>query len=299
MRVTMQNDIEFISHYNISEQYTTSFNELAYKLFDTDLTTWLKKGYDVNTVIPFSYVYQGNVIANASANILQITINASTYQAIQISTVMTHPEFRNRGLSKALIHKILHTYEQKVDFFYLFANETVLDFYPKMGFNREEDYSFSLEAKHIKSIPHFQLKRLNMENASDYLVAARIIKQRHTALNCMEISNGTSIMLFHLLIELNDIVYYIQEKNMIVLFEIEGHILHLYDVIATQPYDLQQIVSRLIPHSVRKIHCYFEPNLEHRHVNKTLVHANNDVLFTKSALRSIPKDIYFPLTSRA
>lgn len=296
----MQNDIKFISHYNINEQYTTSFNELAYYLFDTDLTTWLEKGFDVNTVIPFSYVYQDKVIANATANLLHITIDGSTYKTVQISTVMTHPDFRNNGLSKALLHKIIQTYEQEIDFFYLYANETVLNFYPKVGFKRGADYSLTLSAKSlIKNKPHFQLKRLNMENTSDYSLIERIINQRHTALNCMDINNGASILLFQLLIEMDDIIYYIQEEDMIVIFEIDGHILHLYDVISIKSYDLQEIISRLIPLSVKEIHCYFESKADHMKIQKRMIYPNDDVLFTKAALTSVPKELYFPLTSRA
>jgi predicted GNAT family acetyltransferase len=51
------------------------------------------------------------------------------YQAIQIGTVMTHPDYRKKGLAKKLIEHITAIYEKQSDFIYLFANKTVLDFY--------------------------------------------------------------------------------------------------------------------------------------------------------------------------
>lgn len=43
---------------------------------------------------------------------------------------MTHPDYRNQGLAAKLLNHIIGKYEKEYDYIYLFANETVLDFYP-------------------------------------------------------------------------------------------------------------------------------------------------------------------------
>ena len=45
---------------------------------------------------------------------------------IQIGTVMTDNEYRNKGLSRYLIEKIISEYKEKSDCIYLSANDTVL-----------------------------------------------------------------------------------------------------------------------------------------------------------------------------
>ena len=57
-------------------------------------------------------------------------------QYIQLGTVMTHPDYRKKGLSRVLTNKAIADYREKCDLIYLFANSSVLNFYPKFGFGR-------------------------------------------------------------------------------------------------------------------------------------------------------------------
>jgi predicted GNAT family N-acyltransferase len=56
----------------------------------------------------------------------------------QIGTVMTDPEYRGKGLAAELMNRVIGQYENESEAFYLFANDTVLDFYPRFGFRRME-----------------------------------------------------------------------------------------------------------------------------------------------------------------
>ncbi|MFS0871054.1 GNAT family N-acetyltransferase [Paenibacillus xylanilyticus] len=57
--------------------------------------------------IPFSFVDGDQVIANASVNIHELIIHGEKKKAIQIGTVMTHPDYRGKGFSTRLMNKIL------------------------------------------------------------------------------------------------------------------------------------------------------------------------------------------------
>lgn len=63
---------------------------------------------------------------------------------------MTHPNYRGQGLAKNLLNHVIAKYEDQYDFLYLFANDTVLDFYPKFGFERIEESSFTVDACNLK-----------------------------------------------------------------------------------------------------------------------------------------------------
>lgn len=56
---------------------------------------------------------------------------------------MTAPAYRNRGLSRRLMEAVLSDWRTQCDGIYLYANDTVLDFYPKFGFLKAEEYGFS------------------------------------------------------------------------------------------------------------------------------------------------------------
>ncbi|WP_238327465.1 GNAT family N-acetyltransferase [Paenibacillus gorillae] len=55
------------------------------------------------------------MIANASINKMTVVSNGKEYKAIQVGTVMTHPDYRSQGLSGKLMKHILEKYEQEYD----------------------------------------------------------------------------------------------------------------------------------------------------------------------------------------
>ena len=126
---------------NIKENkiWRKSFNELAELTFGINFEEWYQAGFWGDNYIAYALLDGEKVIANASITKSELVINEKTYQTIQIGTVMTAPDYQGKGLSRQLVERILTDYQNKVDFIYLFANETVLDFYPKFGFKRVDE----------------------------------------------------------------------------------------------------------------------------------------------------------------
>lgn len=56
---------------------------------------------------------------------------------------MTDCEYRNKGISRKLMDKVLQDWKDKCDAIYLYANDSVLDFYPKFGFIKAKEYQYS------------------------------------------------------------------------------------------------------------------------------------------------------------
>ncbi|HYK73491.1 MAG TPA: GNAT family N-acetyltransferase, partial [Pseudoneobacillus sp.] len=134
-------EVSFVKGYQHDEKLRKSFNLLATLIFGIEFESWYQKGYWRDKYIPYSFVVQDQVVANVSVNLIDMTINNSEKSAVQIGTVMTHPDHRGKGYSQLLMNKVLTDYAN-ADLFYLFANETVLDFYPKFGFQRMAETSF-------------------------------------------------------------------------------------------------------------------------------------------------------------
>jgi len=135
---------ELVSDYRNNESLKESFNALAIRTFELDFRGWYNKNYWNDKYIPYSFLDEDKIIANASVNKMSIIINGKTYRAIQIGTVMTDENYRNQGLAKQLMQHIMKQHENTCDFIYLFANDTVLDFYPKFDFTRLNESEFSL-----------------------------------------------------------------------------------------------------------------------------------------------------------
>lgn len=91
------------------------------------------------------------LFANAPANKMVLTCNGKDYTAIQLGAVMTHSDYRHQGLTVKLINHFLVKHGLYFNFIYLFANATVLDFYPKFGFEKIQESSFTLMVSDLKN----------------------------------------------------------------------------------------------------------------------------------------------------
>ena len=83
---------------------------------------------------------------------------------LQLGTVMTHPDYRGMGLSRFLMEWILQNWSDRCDGIYLFANDTVLDFYPKFGFLPAAEAQIFSPSSPQQPIP---LRRINPDNPKD------------------------------------------------------------------------------------------------------------------------------------
>ena len=76
-----------------------SFIDLAIKTFDLSFKEWYRKGYWTDAYIPYALVSNNKVIANASANIIDLVWQDEPRRYIQIGTVMTDVDHSNKGLA--------------------------------------------------------------------------------------------------------------------------------------------------------------------------------------------------------
>ncbi len=141
---------DFIIEKNVRDnpKLRQSFNRLALQTWGFDFEDWYQNGYWGTRYIPYAMVCQGQVVANVSVNLMTFAGPDGIHRYIQLGTVMTSPEYRLRGLSRRLMEEIDRDYEGKAEGFYLFANDSVLDFYPRFGYRavKETGYSMALPA---------------------------------------------------------------------------------------------------------------------------------------------------------
>lgn len=262
-----------------------SFNQLAEETFEIDFEEWYQAGYWEENYIPYCLVKDNQVISNASATISNMVVDEKEYQTVQIGTVMTAESHRGQGLSKILIQKIINDFKRKVDFIYLFANETVLDFYPKFGFKRVDELSIELEMDKI------QLKNIPLEPVSFSEHRTQIEKfaslRNNSQLNTYLVTSR-GLTLFYYGTIFSKEIYYIKDLDCYVLFEIDGQELHLLDCLSEKAVDLEEVLSYLPLSNVRKLHCHFSP------YNQKIIRRSEEIAVDDDALFVLgvePKDI--------
>ncbi|MDO7863221.1 GNAT family N-acetyltransferase [Brochothrix thermosphacta] len=170
---------ELITDYKHNAIYRKSFFELVQTTFELDFKQWDDAGGWNDNYRCLSYRLGSQIVANVSINELTVIVEGNAHSALQIGTVVTHPDHRNKGLSRQLIEYALTTYEKDYDFIYLFANDTVLSFYPKFGFKQWHESTFFLDVStYEKSNNTNSWRKLTREVPADLEIMTRLAEQR-------------------------------------------------------------------------------------------------------------------------
>ncbi|WP_271002537.1 GNAT family N-acetyltransferase [Listeria seeligeri] len=288
---------QLISDYKDNELYRKTFNDLAESTFDINFEEWYKQGFWNDKYVCYSYLDKNKVIANVSINKMDLIYQGNDYRALQIGTVMTHPDYRNQGLAQELINHVISKYEQDYDFFYLFANDTVLDFYPKFGFERVEESSFTVDATSLKK-RNYKIKKLNPDDESDFQLISRIVSNRVPLSSILDVKNSEDLLMFYLLIALRDAIYYIEELDAIVLYEQEEEDLYVLDIISTKKLDIVEVLGFLANKKIETIHVSFTPE-KNKYVDASYIIETEDMLFMRPNLFTANPYFLFPATSHA
>lgn len=289
------NEYTFTKRLRDEESYRKSFNELAYKTFKITFEEWKNQGYWENQYIPYAFIDKGKVIANASVNTMSLICNGKRQKAVQIGTVMTDIVYRNQGLSRILIEKILKDYENECEFVYLFANNTVLNFYPKFGFKPVNEYQHS--AWYKKQDTSNIIKKLNMGKQAEKDIFLRLISN-HIPISKISIMDNLSLIMFYCGSFMSDNIFYIPDLDIAVVAEYEDDTLYLQDVFSSHEFELENIINILLNRDKIKVVLGFTPVLNNK-FNCKLQDNSNDILFVKSSSDFNFEKCRFPVLSHA
>ncbi|WOC31585.1 MULTISPECIES: GNAT family N-acetyltransferase [Caproicibacterium] len=224
---------QLVKGYQNDTALRRSFNALATETFGLSFEDWYRSGYWKDRYIPYSMINDGEVLANISVNLIDFYYQGQKQRCIQLGTVMTKSAFRNRGLSRRLMEKILLDYAQ-CDGFFLYANDTVLDFYPKFGFHKADEYRFKTG---VSCTGTASAEPVPMESADDW---ERFLTEKNRRRSIGQLQMQTDdLLMFYLTQFFKEKVYHLPEADAYAIAEVNDSVLKLYDVFA----------SRVIPYS--------------------------------------------------
>lgn len=291
------NELKLISNYKHNATYRLSFNKLAQEVFGINFEPWFEQGGWSNSYICYSYVDGDRVVANVSINKMDLIWEAQAKRALQIGTVMTHPDYRGRGLAASLMNTVLEEHEQNYDFIYLFGDASALGFYRKLGFFEIQESQFTLAVNSSKA-QGGSIRKLDPADAADFALIQRLTAVRVPVSQTLGAVNDKHLLLFYCLLGLSAHLYYSVEQDAIVIYRIQDAELHMYDVIAEQEVSLESVLERVVTPSVRLVRFHFSPELKEKDVICEPLHTE-DALFVRPALTWVTKPFTFPYTSHA
>lgn len=234
--------IQIVKNCRDDDVLRRSFNELAKRTFDLDFEDWYRNGFWRESYIPYSAVMGENVVANVSVNLMTILWNGVPKKFIQLGTVMTDETFQNQGLIRRLMEVIDEDYSRTVDGMYLFANDTVLDFYPKFGYRKAREYQCAKSVGADISAGQGTMVRVPMEDPQSWAELERAISAStfHGGFDMVE-NNG--LYLFYVTKFMRNNVYFDPASETFAIAEVEEGKLLLHAVFARQEMEIDRVVK--------------------------------------------------------
>lgn len=256
-----------ITNYRSQNSLRHSFNTLAGKTFEgLDFEAWYQNGYWSDRYNPYSMVIDGEVAANVSVNTIDFIWNGKRKHFIQLGTVMTEECFRNQGLIRQIMHKIDLDYGQTADGIYLFANDSVLNFYPKFGFKKAMEYRYTKPFSTSQACSMVQVPMCKTDN-SRLQGSPRVPEEWNKLENAMRRSvsysrfnmvDNDNLIMFYVTGFMQNNVYYNQKYDTYVIAEIANDTLTVHNIFSQTQYPMDDIFA-LFGSDIRQVILGFTP----------------------------------------
>jgi len=272
-RADRTKDFSIEKNYRNNEVLRASFNRLAEKTFGINFENWYKNGFWKDNYIPYSVVIDGEVVSNVSVNACNMNYKGQIVKLIQLGTIMTDDDYRGNGYARALMEEVIKDYDGQVDGIYLFANDSVLEFYPKFGFREAKEYQFTKEVT-ISGKCKAQNVPLRDKIDFDRIVDILDTKKQNAQLYMV---NNSGLYMFYLSQFMTENLFYIEECNSYAIAEIEEDTLILHTIIGNGAVDE---VIRAFGSQVKKVILCFTPN-DARGFEKSELHEEDTIFFVK------------------
>lgn len=245
---------EIITGIRDREILRRSFNELAEKTFGLSFEEWYQAGYWTDAYSPHVITDGERVIANVSVNRIDVCWRGKPRRYIQLGTVMTDSEYRGKGLSRRLLEQVLEEWRENCDGIYLFANDSVLDFYPKFGFQKATEYQCRKQV-----VPKSgEIRKLDMESEAD----RKLLKEHYELSNPFSdfaFVNNYGLLMFYCSAFLKDCVYYLPAFDAVVIAEREEDSFLCYDIYCSAGQSMDKILETAADGTDGKVLFGFSP----------------------------------------
>jgi len=275
-----------VNNYN-NKEYELLFDDLIQEIFGFSFEKWLEHKLWDKCYESYSIIKNEKMLANLCIFKTEMIVNGQKLQALQIGAVCTRKDEQGKGLSKMLMEHVLDIYKDAPA--YLFANESVVNFYPRFGFKPTQVHSPSIKAtvnnpeKAIKLSPGDKIVKTAVYNRTEH----------SNTLDCL---NTASIQMFHLLMEYSDCIYRLPKSDVIVVAQKEEETLFIADIIANKPITFEQIKTELPFYGIETVEFGFFPDW--LNVTPTWEPVDmDDVMFFTKGKWNLPKAFRFPFTS--
>lgn len=243
-------------------------------------------GYDV-----FAAIVDNQIVSTVGRSAMRFVINGEERSGYQLGAVATSPGHRNRGLARLLMNKVLGELDAPDQPLILFANPSVLDFYPRFGFRRLSQARFvgHVDVRPSDTFaPRLDLARpIDRAWLADHCASAIAIGQRFAA------RDYYPAMLFNLTHRPRTIIR-LDLFGAVVIVQQDGNRLLIEDLLPTRPFRLKDALPYVCTKPVRTLEFGFHPEAWWPNAESQALDDGGSPLFTRSVAVDVEEPIRFP-----
>lgn len=242
-----------------NEALRTSFNALIKESFGFDFEKWYQDGHWPETYLPHVLLEGEMVVANVSVNLQTMNLKGVVKQFAQLGAVATKKSHQKQGLSRQLMEAVLEKYRPQCDQIHLYANDQVVDFYPKFGFVKSSETQYYLDKP--ASGTGTELRQLDLNQAGDL----ELLRQKAALGNpysAFFMDNAASLTLFYATYFMKRDVYYLPEHDLVILAQMPNLFnreLTLMEVLGEERISLNELIGYLTPKKTKEVILGFTP----------------------------------------
>ena len=239
------------------DKQRAAFNKLTSQTFGFDFRDWYDAGHWGNLYIPHTLFDGDKAISNVSVNLMQFQIGDERKNYIQLGTVMTDEAYRGQGLNRWIMERVLEEYAGKVDGIYLFGNDSVLDYYPRFGFQPAKEYEYYLTEEQLAAAGECQLEKVDMSQPEKCeclydMISSCAASESPNPNDGMYMNENLNLYQFWMTAGYGDNVYYLPEKDVYVIAELDGQVLRIHQIFGKNQVDIAGVAKELVKELVKE-----------------------------------------------
>lgn len=249
--------MNLVENYKENEVLRKSLVSLVNNTFEIDLEKWYQKGCWGDSYIPFSVVDNNEVVANLSTTSMAFVVEGKILNAVQIGTVVTREFYRGKGHNSMLMRQALE-HHKEADVFFLFADEDAVPYYEKYGFKPFYMSVYSLDKEFPKGRNHHKVESVPFDELDD-TERIKKISESSWQYEGFAVRGFEDILLWYLVYMHGNDLFCIEEIETYYIGKLDGDVYDLYYVMSPKPYDMNELLSYIIPSDVKKVRFHFTP----------------------------------------
>jgi predicted N-acetyltransferase YhbS len=224
-----------------------------------DFRPWYLRGGWTSAYEAFALAQADEIVANVSVMRMRLLIGGREVRGAQLGAVGCVPEMRGQGLMRPLLERVLAQLESEAELLFLYANDGVLDFYPRFGFRQVRESVFELERPLEPALD--PAPRLDLDDPSQRAAWLTACASSLPPTERFGMRDYGSAALWHACVFYPHAVHVLSEGDTYAVAVQRGDTLHLLDLAAPRRFDLLPVLPRLIREPIARVRFGFCPEL--------------------------------------